>query len=353
MNPFVERLSRSFAGFFDVVTIHLGDRLGLYRALADGGPLSSPELAARTGTFERYVREWLEQQAASGILEVEDVTADPPARRYGLPPDHAEVLLDRDSLDYLAPAPRSLVRAVRGLPALLEAFRTGEGLPDIPYEASDLDGLAEDNRAIFLAQLGGWLAAIPDVHARLLAEPPARVADIGCGSGWSSIAIARACPEVLVQGFDLDETRIAAARTNAADAGLAGRVGFETRDAAHLAAGGPYELATAFETVHDMARPVEVLRGVRAALRPEGAMLIADELVAETFTVPASEVEQLVYGWSVLSCLPSAMVGPAPAGTGAVLRPGTLRGYALEAGFREMEVLPIEHPFWRFYLLRP
>lgn len=354
MNPFVERLSRSAAGFFDVVTIYLGDRLGYYRALADVGSMTSVELSERTGTAERYAREWLEQQATTGILEVTRRSADPLAQRYRLPAAHATVLLDRDSLDYLAPMPRSLARAVRFLPAVLEAFRTGAGLEGEPYTEADLDELAEDNRPAFLIRLGReWLPAIPGVHARLGAEPPAHVADIGCGTGWSAIAMAQAYPKARIDGFDLDETRIARALRNAADAGLSGRVRFEARDAARLPDGGPYDLVTAFETIHDMARPVDVLRAVRGALRDDGAMLIADERVADTFTAPAAEIEQLVYGWSVLSCLPEGMVGPDPAGTGAVMRPATLRRYAEEAGFRGFEILPIDYELWRFYLLRP
>lgn len=354
MNPFVERLRRSATGFYDVVTIYLGDRLGYYRALAAVVSMTSTELSERTATAERYAREWLEQQAASGILEVARPSADPLARRYRLPPGHVEVLLDRNSLDYLAPMPRSLARDVRYLPAVLEAFRTGAGLEGESYAESDLDELAEDNRPAFLVRLGReWLPAVPAVHERLLAEPPARIADIGCGTGWSAIAMAQAYPAARIDGFDLDETRIAMARRNAADAGVTDRVRFEVRDAAHVADGGSYDLVTAFETVHDMSRPVDVLRAVRVALGADGAMLIADERVAETFTAPAGEIEQLLYGASVLSCLPGGMTGPDPAGTGAVMRPATLRRYAEEAGFRGFEILPIDYELWRFYLLRP
>jgi 2-polyprenyl-3-methyl-5-hydroxy-6-metoxy-1,4-benzoquinol methylase len=210
------------------------------------------------------------------------------------------------------------------------------------------------NRVQFVNLLGSeWLPAVPDVHARLGQDPPARVADVACGAGWSSIALATAYPRVRVDGFDLDEYSIQLARQNLAGSGLEDRVEFEVRDAAHSTLSGAYDLVTVFEAIHDLPRPVEVLRTIRNLLVEGGTVIIADERTAETFTAPADEVERLLYGWSVLHCLPVGMSEQPSAATGTVMRAETLRAYAQEAGFSDVEILPIENDFWRFYRLRP
>jgi 2-polyprenyl-3-methyl-5-hydroxy-6-metoxy-1,4-benzoquinol methylase len=347
------RVFRSILGMMDVVTIYLGDRLGLYQALVEGGPATSAELADRTGTHERYVREWLEQQAVAGLLDVAEPAAET-AARYALPSAHAEVLLDRDSLSYMAPFARQMIGAVQPLPALLQAFRTGSGVPYLDYGPDMREGLSYGNRPLFINLLASaWLPAVPDVHARLQADPPARVVDVGCGSGWSSIAIAQAYPNVQVDGIDPDAPSIALARANVAAAGLAGRVTFHCCDASDPALAGHYDLVAAFECIHDMPQPVSVLRAMRGLLAEGGAVLIADERVAETFSAPGDDVERFMYGYSVLHCLPVGMADTPSAGTGTVMRPETLRRYGAEAGFRAVEILPIEADFWRFYRLMP
>jgi ubiquinone/menaquinone biosynthesis C-methylase UbiE len=203
-----------------------------------------------------------------------------------------------------------------------------------------------------LQQLGTeWLPAIPDVHARLQAEPPALVADIGCGLGWSSIGIAQAYPNVQVDGFDLDGPSIEMARDNLAGLGLDGRVNFHERDAGDPSLAGRYDLVTAFECVHDMSDPVSALRTARRLAGEQGAVLVVDERVGDVFTPNGNEVEWMMYGWSVLHCLPVGMAEEPSAATGTVMRTDTLRQYAREAGFREVEVLPIENFFFRFYRL--
>jgi 2-polyprenyl-3-methyl-5-hydroxy-6-metoxy-1,4-benzoquinol methylase len=345
------RLRHDEVGALELFTVYLGERLGLYRALAGDGPATSSELAGRTGTAERYVREWLEHHAASGLLEVDDPTADTLARRYELPPAHARVLADADDVHYRAFSGVEIVRAGRWLPPLVEAFRTGGAPPALPWAP---EGRAEYNRAVFLNLLGTkWLPAIADVHQRLCRQPPARVADLACGSGWSSIAIALAYPLVRVDGFDLDPDVIAAAHHNAGQAGVAGRVAFDVTDASGPGWSGRYDLVTIFEGLHDMSRPADALRAARGMLRQSGSVVIADELVRDEFTAPAPELECYHYGWSVVSCLPGAMGDPHTSATGAVMRPATLRRYAQQAGFAGVEVLPLETETWRFYRLIP
>ena len=211
-----ERMFRNMTGALELYTVYLGERLGLYRALADGGDATSAELAARTGTNERYLREWLEQQAACGLLSVENAAAEPLDRRFSLPAGHVPVLADPDDVRYRAFNGTEIARAGRSLPDLVEAFRTGGAPPPTAWEP---EGRPDFNRATFLNLLGkSWLPEISAVDERLRASPGARVADLACGSGWSCIAIALAYPLVHVDGIDLDQDVIAAARRNAAEA---------------------------------------------------------------------------------------------------------------------------------------
>jgi 2-polyprenyl-3-methyl-5-hydroxy-6-metoxy-1,4-benzoquinol methylase len=346
-----DRLFDSELRTLELYTIYIGERLGLYRALVEGGPASSDDLAQRTGTNERYIREWLEHHAASGLLEVDDTGAEPLARRYSLPAEHVPVLADPDDIRYAGYRSIDMVRHGRTLPALVEAFRTGDAPPPLSWEP---EGRAEFNRALFLNLMGTeWLPAIADLDRRLGAEPPARVADVACGTGWSSIAMATSYPKIAVDGFDLDEDSIAAARRNAEEAEVSDRVRFEVSDASDSATAQRYDLVTVFEALHDMSRPVDALRAARRMLRDGASVLVADERVDEEFTAPAPLVERHAYGWSVISCLPNAMGDPRTAATGAVMRPSTLRRYATEAGFSEVDVLAIETGPFRFYRLSP
>jgi 2-polyprenyl-3-methyl-5-hydroxy-6-metoxy-1,4-benzoquinol methylase len=348
-----ERLFGSLNATFDLAAVYLGDRLGLYRVLADVGPLTSTELAGRTGLVERYVREWLEQGAVTGILEAEG-DDDALERRYRLPAGHDEVLLDELSLAYTTPFIRAAAASMRQLPGIMGVFADGGGVPWSDYGPDLREGQGAGNRPQFHHLLGtAWLPAIPDVHARLSADPPARVADLGCGEGWSTIAIARAYPKARVDGIDLDDPAIAQARRNLATTEVADRVAFHARDAAEPALQGQFDLVTVFEAVHDMSQPVGVLRAARALLAPGGTMVVMDERVADRFTAPGDDVERFMYGFSLLVCLTNAMAEQPSVGTGTVMRPQTLRAYALEAGFREVTVLPIEHPSFRFYRLDP
>jgi ubiquinone/menaquinone biosynthesis C-methylase UbiE len=345
------RISDATLAFHDVLTTYVGERLGLYDDLARHGPSTAGELAARTGTHARYVREWLEQQAAAEILSCGEPGAPPEERRFFLPPAAAEVLTDRESLLWSAARPRSLVALAHKLPALLEAFRTGAGIPDGTDDARTAQG--DLGRASYLALLGTvWLPRVADVDARLRAEPPARVLDVGCGSGWAAIALAKGYPLARVDGLDLDPLALAAARENAREHGVEERVDFYACDAASPELHGGYDLVVAFEAIHDMPRPVEALAAMRRLAAPDGAVLVAEMKVGEAFALPAPPNDRRNYGWSVLTCLPSAMCGPEPAGTGTVLRRSTFERYAREAGFSSAEDAGVPHDDWTFWRLR-
>jgi len=333
-----DRLFEAVLGAMDLHSVYLGDRLGYYRALSAtlDGPLTPTELADRTGTAERYAREWCEQQAVTGILEVED-------GRFTLPVEHRAALVDVLSLDHVAPLAKAVIGFAKQTDALVEAFRTGGGVPWSAHGADAHEGQAAANRPLFLGPLGTeYLPAIPTVDAAL--RGGGRVADVGCGHGWSAIGIALAYPDATVDGFDLDAPSIEAARRNAREAGVDGRVRF------HLSAitGTDYDVVCAFECIHDLPDPVAVLTAMRAA---GGEVLVMDERVAEEFTAPGDEVERLMYGYSLLCCLADGLAHEHSVGTGTVMRPATLERYAKAAGFEKSEVLDLDHDFFRFYHL--
>ena len=346
----VERLFEATIGTLELFSVHLGWRLGLYGALRQEA-CSPSELADRAGIDERYAREWLEQQAAAGFLLVEAGDGSADGRRYSLPAAHAEVLAEPESLAHVAPFAPMVIGIAGAVPQVVEAYRTGSGVPYAAYGVDFREGQGAINRPAYVHELAGWFASVPEIHDRLQAEPPARVADLGCGQGFSTIAIARAYPGAEVTGFDVDEPSVADAASAAGSAQV--DVRFEARDAAGLADVGPFDLVCIFEALHDMPDPEGVLGSIREALAPGGRVLIMDERVGDEFTAPADEVERMMYGWSVVHCLPASRAEQPSAALGTVLRAGTVLELGTSAGFNEVDVLPIENDFFRFYLLRP
>jgi SAM-dependent methyltransferase len=348
------RLMAAAMGTLDILSIALGERLGYYQLLAGREPLTPPGLAAASRTAPRYAREWLEQQAVTGLLEVLDPGQEPGARRYRLRPGVAEVLADPDQLTYLAPLARQLAAAARQLPGLVAAYRSGGGVPWAAYGADMRESEADLNRPGYLHLLAeDWLAALPGVQQRLRAGPPARVADIGCGAGWSCIGLARGYPLLRVDGYDPDPASAGLAHRNIAAAGLADRVRVYQADITTAADSGPYDLVTAFECLHDLPHPVPALAAMRRMAGRAGTVLIADMKAAPRFTAPGDDTERLLYGFSLLICLPDAMSTPGSAATGTVLRPGTMHDYATQAGYTRTDTLAVEHDLWRFYQLHP
>jgi SAM-dependent methyltransferase len=313
----VERLFNAAIDTLEIASVHVGGRLGFYRALADGGEATPAELSSRTGTAERYVREWLEQQAVAGFLSVDDPEAAPGERRYGLPAAHRPVLVGEEDLNLLTPLATLAIGVCGPMEALLDAYHTGAGVPFESYEIHDAIG--EINRPQYVNLVADWLASIPEIDGRLRAQPPARVADLACGTAWSSIAIARAYPDVTVEAIDEDVASIDAAQANVAAAGVSDRVRPTVQDASDPKLSHRYDLVTIFEALHDMNHPVKALRAARGMLAEGGSVLVADERVAERFSPPGDEIERLNYGWSILHCLPVGMMDEDSAGTGTVI----------------------------------
>ena len=345
-----ERLLGATLGALELCSIYLGAELGLYHALTQHGPLTYGELADRAGIAPRYAREWLEQQAVAGLLDVEQI--DP--RRYRLAPDHARVLAAPDDPAHVAPFAHMLAGIGGVLPRVADAYRTGSGVPYAAYGRAFRHGQGHINRPAFTHELpSDWLAAMPDVVARLESAQHARVADLGCGQGFSTLAIAGAFLNAWVDGLDVDGASIADARRHAAQTGLDGRVRFLEGDAGELAAHGPYDLILVLEALHDMADPAAALAAARAALVPGGTVLVVDERVADTFTAPGDEVERMMYGWSVTHCLPTQLAEQPSAALGTVMRASTVRNLAADAGYASVEVLDVDNDFFRLYRLDP
>lgn len=346
------RLTDAVLNTFDLFSVYLGDRLDLYRLLHTGGPATPAELAMRAQTDERYTREWLEQQAMTGILACDNPDVSPTERRYRLPEGYERVLIDPTSLTPMAAYARIVAGTLAPLPELLAAYRTGAGVPFAAYGADLGEGQASTTLPLFIHLLAReWLPAMPELHARLQADPPARLADIGMGHGWSSIEIARAYPNARVDGFDLDPESVVAARANAEAAGLTDRVAFHLRDAGDPELAGSYDVVFAFECVHDMANPVAALAAMRRLVAPDGIVLVVDEQAAESFTPNGDPDQRMLYGFSVFHCLPVGRVDHPSAETGAVMRPDIFRRYAADAGFTSVEIVPIAHDGFLFYLL--
>jgi len=344
-----ERLVAAATGALELFGIYLGERLGLYDALLQG-PATVAELSGTAGIAPRYAQEWLEQQAVAGFLTVDDTAAAAGDRRYTLPEAHRGALADPVALDHVAPLARLVVGIGAALDEVVDAYRTGGGVPYAHYGATFRSGQGAINRPAFTSALvEEWLPALGGAAQRLATG--GRLADIGCGLGWSTIAVAKSFPGADVVGIDADPGSIADAREAAEQAGV--DVRFQCADASELADDGPFDVILILEALHDMAQPADVLVAARAALGPDGAVLVADEAVAPEFTVPGDVLERMMYGWSISHCLPAAMAEQPSAAIGTVIREGTIRELATAAGFGHTDVLDVDGGFFRLYALRP
>ena len=349
----VGRLLESAIGAMDLFAVYLGEQLGYYQALAQAGAANSTELAVRTGTHERYTREWLEQQATTGILVCESSSDSPATRRFSLPAGYEEVLVNPRSEMFVAPIGRFLAATFEQSQPLLAAYRTGGGVSWGAFGESARTAQADFNRPFFEHSLvSGYISQVPGLDAALN-TPGARVAEIGFGGGWASMALATAYPTVTVEGFEIDGPSVELARANLAGSGVEDRVTFHHRDAGEAGINGQCDLVCAFECIHDMPDPVSVLRTMRRLAKPGGTVIVMDERVADEFGAIGDFAERLFYGFSLAVCLPDGMSHQPSVGTGTVMRSPTFKAYAREAGFAAAEVLPLEHDLFRFYRLTP
>jgi len=361
VGEFAEQLVGMLGAATELFTIELGRHFGLYRTLHEGGPITESAFADAAGIAPRYAREWLEQQAAAGIVEVEEAGPFRHERRFLLPVHHVPVLVDETHPAHAGPVAGLLAGVALAFPELVADFRQGRGVAFDEYGAELRRGLGALNRPGFTHAMRDWVNTLPDRAAAL--DAGGAVLDAGCGIGWSTIGLANAFPNARIVGVDLDASSIEEARLNARAAGVSDRVEFVLGNASDAAvaaraaaaaregdaAASGFDLVTVFEALHDMGRPVDALAAFRALLRPGGAVLVADERVADEFHPDAEPVERMLYAMSVLHCLPATTAESGDVANGTVLRPPTLRSWAARAGFGRVDVLDIENPFWRFY----
>jgi SAM-dependent methyltransferase len=297
---FVFRAVDEIGATLNAALVVMGDKLGLYRALAGAGPLAPAELAERTGTAERYVREWLNAQAAGGYVEY-----DPASGRYTLPPEQAVALTEPDSPAYLPGFFQVALGSVLDSPRIVEAARTGGGLGWHEHVSDVFDGCERFFRPGYNASLvSEWLPALEGVIGKL--EAGALVADIGCGHGSSTILMAQAFPESTFAGSDYHEGSIQTARQRAESAGVADRVRFEVAPAAAYSGSG-YDLVTMFDCLHDMGDPVGAARHVGSTLKPDGTWMIVEPRAGDRVEENLNPVGRAYYGFSTLLCTPASL----------------------------------------------
>lgn len=345
-----DRLIAAAIGALELQSIYVGRRLGLYESLRS--PRTAAELADHAGINPRYAREWLEQQAVAGFVSVDDQIGDDylDRVRFWLDARQLAVLVHQDDPAHVSPLADMVAGGGLVIDQVVEAYRTGQGVPYAAYGKSFRDGQAGINRPAFVNDLSSaWIEAVPEIAARL--REGGKVADLGSGTGWSTIAMARAFPKATVIGFDSDDASVTDSRANADTAGVP--VQFIKADAATMADHGPFDLVLILEVLHDLARPVEVLEAARRSLNDDGVVLVADEKVAESFQPQGDDLERMMYGWSVTYCLPASMAEESSAALGTVLRPSQLKELAGQAGFSRIDTSDIDAGFFRLYALRP
>ena len=300
LQDFLGRVVTDTAAAWSAPLVLVGDRLGLYQAMASGRPITSLELAASTGLHERYVREWLLNQTASGYIEY-----DPESERYTLPPEHAVALTDTTSPAYVGGLFYVVEAGLKAQERIARTFRTGDGLAwgdQAPELYSAVDRLFQPGYAANLVQ--SWIPALDGVQERLQAG--ANVADVGCGYGASTILMAQAYPNSRFFGFDTHAPSIEAARRSAEKAGVSDRISFEVASAQDFP-GTNYDLVAFFDCLHDMGDPVGAIAHTAQALAPDGSVLLVEPMAAETIEGSVNPVARLYTAGSIYVCTPNAI----------------------------------------------
>lgn len=345
LEAFVGQAVTDMGAAISGLLLHIGDRLGLYKAMAGAGPITSATLAARTGTAERYVREWLGNQAAGGY-----VTYDPADGTYELPAEQAMVVANENSPVFLGGAFEVIASCYADHARFTDAFRTGAGVGWHEHDDRLFSGVLRLFRPGYAAHLvSAWLPALDGVVDKL--QSGASVADVGCGLGASTIIMAQAFGRSTFFGVDNHEASITAARKAAAEAGVAQRTRFETASA-HEFPGTGYDLVCMFDCLHDMGDPLAAARHVRQALKPDGTWLIVEPAAADDVAGNMNPVGRVYYSASTLLCVPNALSQSGGYALGAQAGEAAIRQVITDAGFTRFR-RAAETPFNLVYEVRP
>ncbi|MFN2460639.1 MAG: class I SAM-dependent methyltransferase [Candidatus Velthaea sp.] len=344
LQAFAGKAIGEIAAAVSAVLVVIGDRLGLYRALADSGPLTSRQLAERTGTAERYTREWLANQAAGGFVEY-----DAAAGTFFLPPEQAYMLADPTSPLNVQGAFAIVEAVFADGPKIADAFRTGRGFAWHEHDGRLFEAVERFFRPSYNAHLvSTWIPALNDVDAKL--RSGGRVADVGCGHGASTILIAQAYPRSTIVGFDYHEPSIAWARKSAASAGCE-RLSFEVGRAQQYPGTG-YDLVTFFDCLHDMGDPVSAARHVLGSLAPDGTWMLVEPFANDRLEDNLNPVGRAYYGFSTLICTPASKAQEVGLALGAQAGEAQIHNVVTEAGFTRFRRVA-ETPFNIVYEVRP
>ena len=345
LENFLGKAVVDFGATFHAALVVIGDRLGLYKAMAGAGPLTPAELAQRTSTNERYVREWLCGQAAGGYINY-----DAPTGRYELSEEQAFALADDTSPVFLPGAFQAALAATKAADKLTDAFRSGNGVGWHEHDPELFLGTERFFRPGYAAHLvGAWIPALEGVKEKL--ERGARVADVGCGHGSSTILMAKAFPHSTFIGFDYHQPSIDIARRRAADAGMGERAQFEKASAKDYP-GRDYDLVAFFDCLHDMGDPVGAMKHVRETLKSEGTVMIVEPYASDKVEENLNPIGRAFYGASTLICTPASKAQEVGLALGAQAGEARMRNVATEGGFRRFR-RAAQTPFNLIYEARP
>ncbi|WP_427889514.1 class I SAM-dependent methyltransferase [Kribbella sp. GL6] len=323
----------------------MGDRLGYYQALADHGAATPAELAERTGTDEHYTREWLNAQAAGGLVEYDATSG-----RYTLPPEQTVALTDPSSPAYLPGFFQIALGTVNHATETIEAARSGAGIGWHEHTSDVHIGCERFFRPSYNANLlTSWLPALEGVVGEL--ERGTTVADIGCGHGASTILMAGAFPRSTFTGSDYHQASIETARQRAADAGVGDRTSFEVAPADRFSGSG-FGLVTTFDALHDMGDPVGTARHVRDALAPDGTWMLVEPMAGDHVEDNLNPVGRAYYGFSTLLCTPASLSQPVGLALGTQAGPARIRDVTKAAGFTRFRTVA-QTPFNLVFEVRP
>jgi 2-polyprenyl-3-methyl-5-hydroxy-6-metoxy-1,4-benzoquinol methylase len=345
VEEFVGKVVTDVSGMTTSVLASIGDRLGLWKALATSGPVTSAELAERTRINERYAREWLGGMTSAGYLDYDRGTG-----RFTLPPDHVPALADEGGAVFFGGVHQMMLGTLGVYGQVLDAFKNGGGVHQSEYDDDWWDGLERFTIGWFNNHLvQDWVPILPGVQEKL--ERGVDVADVGTGRGWAPIWLAQAFPRSHFVGYDVFEPTIERARRNAEDAGVADRVRFEQLDASESIP-GKYDIITTFDVVHDAADPRGLLRTIRESLRPDGTYVCLDINCSDKLEENAGPIGAFFHGASIMYCMTTSLASDGE-GLGTVgLHPHKLAELAAEAGFRDVWQAPLENPFNNLYALK-
>jgi SAM-dependent methyltransferase len=343
LNAFLGQVVGDLSSYAGAVMGYIGDRLGLYKAMADGAPITSAELAARTGTAERYVRDWLVNQAAGGYVEYDAASG-----RYRLPPEQAVALTDESSPAFVGGAFQVMLSLAHSLARVTENVRSGQGMFWGEHHPDLFEGTERFFKPGYIGNLvPSWIPALDGVQAKL--EAGARAADVGCGHGATTIIMAQAFPNSRFVGFDYHEPSIERARRAAEEAGVAERVEFHLAESGDFP-GGDYDLVAFFDCLHDMAHPEAAARRAYETLKEDGTVLLVEPMAGARVEDNFNPVGRLFAAASVLVCTPNAIAGGGT-GLGTIASDQDLANVFGAAGFRRFR-RATETPFNRIFEAR-